>query len=206
MSVMVVQAQGGAAALRRHPDRTATALENVITTGRASLAEMRRLLGVVSRDPADDPQLAPQPGLCSVPTLVDQVRAAGTEVHLRIEGQPSTLPASVDLSAYRIVQEALTNTIKHAGPDARAEVRLVFAPDWVELEITDDGTGGPGASGESGASWASGASGGSGGNGLRGIAERVGMLGGELAVGPGAGGRGFRVWALLPILAVDHGT
>jgi signal transduction histidine kinase len=192
MSVMVVQAQGGAAALRRHPDRTATALENVITTGRASLAEMRRLLGVVSRDPADDPQLAPQPGLCSVPSLVDQVRAAGTEVHLRIDGQPTTLPASVDLSAYRIVQEALTNTIKHAGPGAEAEVRLVFAPDWVEVEITDDGAGGAGDPQ---------APSGPGGNGLRGIAERVGVLRGELAVGPGAGGRGFRVWALLPTLA-----
>jgi signal transduction histidine kinase len=157
------------------------------------MAEMRRLLGVVSRDPSGDPQLAPQPGLCSVPALVDQVRAAGTDVDLRIDGQPRTLPASVDLSAYRIVQEALTNTIKHAGLGARADVRLVFAPDWVELEISDDGTGGAETSAASG------------GNGLRGIADRVGALGGELAVGPDIGGRGFRVWALLPILAPAAG-
>jgi signal transduction histidine kinase len=190
MSVMVVQAQGGAAALRRHPDRTAAALENVITTGRTSLAEMRRLLGVVSRDPTGDPQLAPQPGLASLSALVDQVRAAGTPVRLSIDGQPVPLPASVDLSAYRIVQEALTNTIKHAGPEASAGVRLAFAPEWVEVEICDDGYGDrvPGGDGRM-----------AGGNGLRGIAERVNMLSGELAVGPGPGGRGFRVWALLPV-------
>lgn len=194
MSVMVVQAQGGAAALQRHPDRTADALQNVITTGRASLAEMRRLLGVVSRDTTDDPQLAPQPGLCSLPALVDQVRATGTAVRLSIEGRPVPLPASVDLSAYRITQEALTNTIKHAGPGAAATVRLAFAPDWIEIEVTDDGVGertpmSPDGS-PAGGSPADG-------NGLRGIAERVGMLGGEFAVGPGPGG-GFRVWVLLP--------
>jgi signal transduction histidine kinase len=185
MSVMVVQAQGGAAALQRHPDRTAAALQNVITTGRASLAEMRCLLGVVSRDPADDPELAPQPGLGSLPALIDQVRAAGTPVHLAIEGRPVPLPASVDLSAYRIVQEALTNTIKYAGGQATATVRLSFEPGWVEVDVSDDGVGerAPGAGG---------------GNGLRGIGERVGMLGGELAVGPGPAG-GFRVWALLPL-------
>jgi signal transduction histidine kinase len=203
MSVMVVQAQGGAAALRRHPDRTAAALENVITTGRASLAEMRRLLGVVSRDPTGDPQLAPQPGLVSLPALVDQVRAAGTPVRLSIDGQPVPLPASVDLSAYRIVQEALTNTIKHAGPRASAEVRLSFAPDWLEVEVCDDGAGGdrvPGGGNwtQRGVSRAAG-----GGNGLRGSAERVTMLSGELAVGPGPGGHGFRVWALLPVPAGD---
>jgi signal transduction histidine kinase len=189
MSVMVVQAQGGAAALRRHPERTADALENVISTGRASLAEMRRLLGVVSRDPANDPELAPQPGLAALPALVDQVRAAGTPVRLSIEGQPAPLPVSVDLSAYRIAQEALTNTIKHAGSGASAEVRVGFTPDWIEVEVSDDGVGERVARGGDG-------------NGLRGIAERVAMLDGVLAVGPGVAG-GFRVWALLPLRPPD---
>jgi signal transduction histidine kinase len=189
MSVMVVQAQGGAAALRRHPERTADALQNVISTGRASLAEMRRLLGVVSRDPTDDPELAPQPGLAALPALVDQVRAAGTPVRLSIEGQPVPLPASVDLSGYRIAQEALTNTIKHAGAAASAEVRIAFTADWIEIEVNDDGVGErvpPGVNG----------------NGLRGIVERVAMLDGVVAVGPGTGG-GFRVWALLPLRSRD---
>jgi signal transduction histidine kinase len=187
---MVVQAQGGAAALRRHPDRTAAALENVINTGRTSLAEMRRLLGVVSRDPADDPELAPQPGLASLPALVEQVRATGTTVHLFVDGQPAPLPAGVDLSAYRIAQEALTNTIKHAGPQARATVHVSFAPGWLEIDISDNG---PGEQVPHAAH----------GNGLRGIAERVGMLGGQLAVGPGPTG-GFRVWALLPLRPADR--
>jgi len=190
MSVMVVQAQGGAAALRRHPDRTADALQNVISTGRASLAEMRRLLGVVSRDPTDHPELAPQPGLAALPALVDQVRATGTEVRLSIEGQPVPLPASVDLSGYRIAQEALTNTIKHAGAGANAEVRIAFTPDWIEIEVSDDGIGERVPRGTDG-------------NGLRGIAERVAMLDGVLAVGPGVAG-GFRVWALLPLSSPDQ--
>jgi signal transduction histidine kinase len=189
MSVMVVQAQGGAAALKRHPERTADALQNVISTGRASLAEMRRLLGVVSRDPTDDPELAPQPGLAALPGLVDQVRAAGTAVRLSIEGQPVPLPASVDLSGYRIAQEALTNTIKHAGAGASAEVRIAFTPDWVEIEVSDDGAGERVPRGPNG-------------NGLRGIAERVAMLDGVVAVGPGVDG-GFRVWALLPLRSAD---
>jgi signal transduction histidine kinase len=189
MSVMVVQAQGAAAALNRHPDRTADALQNVIAAGRSSMAEMRRLLGVVSRS-TDDPELAPQPGLGALPALVDQVRAAGTPVRLSIEGEPVPLPTSVDLSAYRIAQEALTNTIKHAGEGASAQVRIAFSPDWLEVEISDDGAGHPGTGG--------------GGNGLRGIAERVDMLGGMQVMGPALAG-GFRVWALLPIQPTDPG-
>ncbi len=188
LSVMVVQAQGAAAALDRHPDRTAAALRQVIATGRASLAEMRRLLGVVRRDPAGDPQLAPQPGLGALPALVDHVRAAGTPVRLEITGEPVPVPAGLDLSAYRIVQEALTNTIKHAGPGATVVIGLDYRTDRLDIEVTDDGTGGPvPATG--------------GGSGLRGIAERVGMLGGELTVGPGAAG-GFQVRASLPFAAV----
>jgi signal transduction histidine kinase len=186
LSVMVVQAQGAAAALSRHPDRSATALQQVIGTGRASLADMRRLLGMARRDPStlDDACLAPQPGVGALPALVDRVRAAGTPVRLDIDGEPVSLPASVELSAYRIVQEALTNTLKHAGPGARAAVRVAFAPDRLEVEVTDDGS--------------TVTANGSDGNGLRGIAERVGLLGGELSVGRCASG-GFRVHAQLPV-------
>jgi len=185
LSVIVVQAQGGAAALGRHPDRTAEALQNVITTGRDSLAEMRRLLDLVRRDPTEDSQLVPPLGVGSLPELVDRVRAAGTPVTFAVEGQPVPVPASVDLSAYRIAQEALTNTIKHAGAGARAAVRLGFHPDRLEIEVSDDGVGGPVPPDGDG-------------TGLRGIAERIGMLGGELTAGPGDSG-GFRVWALLPL-------
>ena len=181
LSVMVVQAQGAAAALRRHPDRTETALEDIVTTGRSSLAEMRRLLAIVR----DEPGLAPQPGVDALPELIDRIRATGTAVTLAVEGDPVPLPAGVDLSAYRIAQEALTNTLKHAGDGASADVRLGFRPEALEIEVTDDGPAGKPASGEPG-------------SGLRGIAERVRLLGGELEAGPGPV-HGFRVRATLPL-------
>jgi len=185
LSVIVVQAQGAAAALERHPDRAAEALQNVIATGRDSLGDMRRLLDLVRRDPTEDAALAPAVGVAYLPDLVERIRSAGTPASLVITGDPVPLPASVDLSAYRIVQEALTNTLKHAGPGAGVVVRLDFAPERLELEVVDDGVGGP--AGEDG-------------TGLRGIAERVGMLGGEWSAGP-APERGFRVWASLPVQA-----
>jgi signal transduction histidine kinase len=189
LSVMVVQAQGAAAALRRHPERAEAALQEVITVGRGSLAEMRRLLGVVRRDPAEDagaPELAPQPGIAVLPALVDQVRAAGTPVRLVVRGEPVALPAGVDLSAYRIVQEALTNALKHAGPGASVTVEVTFAADRLGILVTDDGTGPAHPVGANG------------GTGLRGIAERVAVLGGTLAAGAGAD-RGFRVEVALPL-------
>jgi signal transduction histidine kinase len=188
LSVMVVQAQGAAAALARHPERTADALTHVVGTGRASLAEMRRLLGVVRKEPGEGAVLVPQPGIGTLPALVDDVRAAGTEVALRVEGQPEALPPSVDLCAYRIVQEALTNVLKHAGPDARASVRLAFAPDRLDIEVADDGCGTVSTVEH--------------GNGLRGIAERVALFGGRLQVHPVDGG-GFRVHAELPLDALE---
>jgi signal transduction histidine kinase len=176
VSVMVVQAQAAAAAQRRHPDVTAEALTNVIDTGRASLAEMRRVLGS-----------GPQPGVAALPALIEQVRGAGTPVLLHIEGSPGPLPSVVDLSAYRIVQEALTNTRKHAGAGARATVRLVFSPTRLEVSVADDGIGASNGSPAAG-------------NGMRGIEERVGALGGTLTAGPCADG-GFGIHALLPIPA-----
>jgi signal transduction histidine kinase len=186
ISVMVVQAQGAAAALKRHPDRSADALHHVIEVGRSSLAEMRRLLDAGRTGPAGDPRLAPLPGLGDVPTLVDQLRSVGMRVELSIEGAPEVMPAAMDLSAYRIVQEALTNTLKHAGPGAGARVRLDFRPERVRLEVSDDGAGpAEGADGR--------------GNGLRGIAERVAVLGGDLRTGRGDGGSGYTLTATLPL-------
>ncbi|MFE9689156.1 sensor histidine kinase [Micromonospora sp. NPDC005806] len=187
ISVMVVQAQGASAALDRHPDRAATALQHVITTGRASLAEMRRLLAAGRTDPAEDARLTPLPGLGAVPALIDQLRSTGMRIELHVDGVPAAVPATVDLSAYRIAQEALTNTLKHAGPDAGAVLRLAFEPGRLQVEVADDGTG-----------LADGADGC--GNGLRGIAERVAMLGGELETGRSDSG-GFRLCATLPLQA-----
>ncbi|NES27134.1 histidine kinase [Micromonospora terminaliae] len=185
ISVMVVQAQGASAALDRHPDRAATALQHVITTGRSSLAEMRRLLAAGRTDPAEDTRLTPLPGLDAVPALIDQLRSTGMRVELHVDGEPAAVPAAVDLSAYRIVQEALTNTLKHAGPGAGAVLRLVFEPGRLGVEVADDGTGAAGGTDGRG-------------NGLRGIAERVAMLGGELETGRSDPG-GFRLRATLPI-------
>ncbi|MBF9135464.1 sensor histidine kinase [Plantactinospora sp. S1510] len=183
LSVMVVQAQGGAAALRRHPERAEAALQQVIATGRASLAEMRRLLAVVRQDPVEEAELAPSPGVRALPDLVHRVQAAGSRITFTIEGDPVPLPSAVDLCAYRLVQEALTNVLKHAGDGASAAVRLEFHPESLAIEVRDDGTG---------------TRTGTDGNGLRGIGERVTMLGGQLIVGPREPG-GFRVWARLPL-------
>ena len=188
MSVMVVQAQGAAAALERHPDRAADALHHVIDVGRSSLAEMRRLLAAGRTEPAADARLSPLPGIGDVPGLVDQLRSAGMTIELDVAGQPDAVPAAVDLSAYRIVQEGLTNALKHAGPGAVTRVALDFRGDGVRLEVSDNGIGPPAGVDATG-------------NGLRGIAERVAMLGGELAAGPGADGSGFRLAATLPLAA-----
>jgi signal transduction histidine kinase len=182
LSVMVVQAQGAAAALKRHPERTETALRDIVTTGRSSLAEMRRLLAIVR----EEPELAPQPGVDALPGLIDRIRAAGTTVTFTVDGDPAPLPAGVDLSAYRIAQEALTNTLKHAGEGAAARVRLGFHPDLLEIEVSNDGRRPPAPLFDAT------------GNGLRGIAERVRLLDGTLQTGPLTTG-GFRVLACLPL-------
>ncbi|MEV4514956.1 histidine kinase [Dactylosporangium sp. NPDC049525] len=181
LSVMVVQAQGAKAMLTRQPERTEAALTNIVTTGRASLAEMRRLLGLVRKDP--HAELAPQPSLGTLPELVDRVRDGGTRVDFQVTGEPTTLPAVVELAAYRIVQEALTNTLKHATPGAGCAVALDFGPAGLGVRIADDG--GPVAPPLPG-------------NGLRGIIERVHALGGDLRLGPGTDG-GFEVSAWLPV-------
>jgi len=185
LSVMVIQAQGGAAALDNRPTDTRVALDAIVKTGRDSLADMRRVLAAVG---AVDAAWHPQPGLAQLSTLLSQVRDAGTPVRLRVEGEAPTLPSTVDLSAYRIVQEALTNTMKHAGGGAKATVLLSFSPAEVGIEVSDDGRGAAGSSG--------------GGNGLRGMRERARLLGGRLTAEPGPHG-GFVVRATLPIRGRD---
>jgi signal transduction histidine kinase len=185
MTVMVVQAQGAAAAMDQYPQRASAALQHVIEIGRSSLAEMRRLLIVGRTDPGDDARLTPLPGIGAVPALVDQLRSTGMRIDLHIDGVPDVVPAAVDLSAYRIVQEGLTNTLKHAGPDAGARVRLEFSRSSLRVEVVDDGAGAPAGADEHG-------------SGLRGIAERVAMLGGSLEAGGGHPG-GFRLGATLPV-------
>jgi signal transduction histidine kinase len=179
-SVIVVQAQGGAAALEARPGDTQSALEAIVRTGRESLTELRRVLAGMGVDDA----WHPRPGLAHLSTLLDQVRRTGTPVELRITGQEEPLPSTVDLAAYRIVQEALTNTIKHASEGATAEVTLEYQPAGLDVDVADTGRG-PWRPGDGG------------GNGLRGMAERVRLLGGALTTGPVPDG-GFRVHAMLP--------
>jgi signal transduction histidine kinase len=181
LSVMVIQAQGGAAALDNQPADTRAALDAIVKTGRDSLADMRRVLGAMGEV---DSTWRPSPGLAQLPALLAQVRRTGTPVRLRIDGAPVALPSAVDLSAYRVAQEALTNTMKHADSGASVDVFLTYGDAEIRIEVSDDGQ-------------ASGANDG-GGNGLRGMHERVKLLGGRLSAGPGPHG-GFTVRATLPI-------
>ena len=181
VSVIVVQARGGRRMLAADPEEARAAFDTIEETGHQALTEMRRLLGLLRADD-ESLALAPQPSLAQLDRLVLQVRDAGLPVEVEVVGEPRELPPGVDVSAYRIVQEALTNALRHAGP-ARAHVRVRYAEDGVELEITDDGAGGANGSG--------------GGHGLVGIRERVAVYGGELRAGPRAEG-GYVLRARLP--------
>ena len=182
VSMMVVQAGAAARVLEGAQPHVRAALQTIADTGRTTVDEMRTLLGVL-RAGEDGTALSPQPGLAELEELVEKVREAGLAVELEVDGERRSLPQPLELSAYRIVQEALTNTLKHAGP-ARACVRVRYRPDEVELEVRDDGTGTE--------------AGGGSGHGLVGMRERVRMLGGELEAGPRAQG-GFLVRARLPV-------
>jgi signal transduction histidine kinase len=184
LSVVVLQAAGAQAA---GGTDTGPTLQKIERSGRQALVEMRRLLGVLRQpdEPAAGPELSPQPGLAELAALAEGVRAAGLPVVLVIDGDPDGLPAAVDISAYRIVQEALTNVLKHAGR-ASAQVSVRCGADEVFIEVTDDGAG-PQPAGPAG-----------GGHGLAGMRERVALFGGELAAGPEPGG-GFAVRARLPL-------
>jgi signal transduction histidine kinase len=180
LSVIVLQA-AGARASAKDP---APALEKIEHSGRRALSETRRLLGVL-RDSAEVDELAPQPGIGELTSLADSVRAAGLPVSLVIRGDETELPALVDVSVYRIVQEALTNVLKHAGT-ACADVTVGCAAGAVTIEITDNGTGKKRDASQSD------------GHGLAGMRERVAVFGGELHAGPQTGG-GFAVRARLPV-------
>jgi signal transduction histidine kinase len=180
VSVMVVQAAAGRDVFDSRPAQAREALRSIEQTGRSALQELRCLLGAVR---SRDAEMTPQPGLARLPELVEQVRAAGLAVDLRVEGEPHPLSAGVDLAAYRVVQEALTNTIKH-GHASIADVRVHFDGDRVELVVSDDGVG-------------STANGSNGGHGLIGMRERVALYGGELETVTRPEG-GFLVRASLP--------
>uniref|UniRef100_A0AAU2VSP2 histidine kinase n=1 Tax=Streptomyces sp. NBC_00008 TaxID=2903610 RepID=A0AAU2VSP2_9ACTN len=192
VSVMVVQADGAAYVMEAAPDQARQALETISSTGRQALAEMRRLLGVLrTGDVRESGEYVPQPDVQQIEDLVDQVVQSGLAVDFKIEGTPRPLPSGVELTAYRIVQEALTNTRKHGGPNAGASVRLVYFDDGLGLLVEDDGRGAAHELYEDGG--ADGA-----GHGMIGMRERVGMVGGTLDAGPRPGG-GFRISALLPL-------
>ncbi|MGW2835197.1 sensor histidine kinase [Streptomyces sp. NPDC001286] len=192
VSVMVVQADGAAYVLDTAPDQAKKALETISSTGRQALAEMRRLLGVLrTGEHKEVGEYVPQPDVEQIDELIEQCRTSGLPVDFKVEGTPRPLPSGVELTAYRIVQEALTNTRKHGGPNAGASVRLVYFDDGLGLLVEDDGKGAPHELYEEGGADGQG-------HGLIGMRERVGMVGGTLDAGPRPGG-GFRISALLPL-------
>jgi signal transduction histidine kinase len=190
MSVIAVQSGVGAHVADSRPEEVGKALAAIEATSRAALTELRRLLGVLRQDGEPPASLTPVPGLANLEGLLAEVAKAGLAVRLRVEGSPAPLPAGLDLSAYRIVQEALTNVVKHAGP-AHAQVTICYRDHEVAVEVTDDGRGVAAVAGDG--------RGGTG-HGLIGMAERVAAFGGDLEVGPRPGG-GFRVAARLPFAA-----
>ncbi|GLZ79114.1 two-component sensor histidine kinase [Actinorhabdospora filicis] len=195
VSVMGVMATGARRVLANDPRRADEALSTIEDTGRTALREMRRLLDVLRTSDEDAAELTPQPGLSGVQSLVDQVREAGLPVRLLIEGPERELDPGVALSVYRIVQEALTNTLKHGGR-AKAEVRIKFGEEELQVEVFDDGRGPrltPPVPGERV------------GHGLVGMRERISLYGGTLRTGPRPGG-GFRVYAKIPVDSPSDGS
>ncbi|MGH2934244.1 MAG: sensor histidine kinase [Gaiellaceae bacterium] len=186
LSVMVVQAGAAEQVVKRSPERALEPLRWIQDTGRQALFEMGTLLGML-REGHEELGLAPQHGIADLQTLLEQTQQAGLPTELVVEGTPRPLPPGLDLSAYRIVQEALTNTRKHAG-DARAHVHLRYRPDALEIEVHDDGAGSGNGTG--------------GGHGLIGLRERVAVFGGEVEIGPLPSG-GFAVRATLPLQAAS---
>ena len=186
LTVMVTLSEAATAAARTSPDQAAEAMRILSETGRRALADTRRLLGVLRQDPAE--ALQPVPGMAQLDGLIEQVRSAGLDTRLEITGTVPDLPEGVQLTVYRLVQEALTNTLKHAGPGATASVGLCFAPGELHVKVEDDG-----------AASAAGPAPGQGG-GLPGMRERVRAYGGEVRAGPREP-HGWRVSARLELEA-----
>ena len=180
LSVIVVQAEGGRAVAARHPERAGEVLGTIAETGREALTETRRILGVLREGHESGAEYGPQPGLADI---ADLVQRTSDRVELTTFGTAPPLAPAVGLTAYRVVQESLTNVLKHAGPGARARVVLACTADAVEIEVTDDGGTATVPDGQ--------------GHGLRGMAERVSLHEGELTAGPGPTG-GFVVRARIP--------
>ncbi|MFJ2864886.1 sensor histidine kinase [Kitasatospora sp. NPDC087314] len=192
VSVMIVQADGAAYVLDNSPQQAKEALGTIASTGRQALVEMRRLLGVL-RTADTTEEYVPQPGVEELPELLEQVRTAGLQVDYATSGHPRELPRGVELTVYRIVQEALTNVRKHGGPDVHARVAVDFGERELAVLVEDDGRG------STDEQLATGGVDGLG-HGLIGMRERVGMVSGSLDVGPRPGG-GFRIRAVLPLKA-----
>ncbi|MEV0681979.1 histidine kinase [Actinosynnema sp. NPDC050436] len=186
VSVMVIQAGAARKVMAADPDQARDALLAVEAGGRAAMSELRHVMGLLTSDGEADDPLAPQPGLGQVAALVDRVRATGVPVRLEVDGTPRALPSGIELAAYRVVQEALTNTVKHAA-GASASVLVEYRPERLRVEVGDTG-------GRAGAGRAPG------GRGLIGLRERLSVYGGTLRTGPTAEG-GFRVTALIPLEA-----
>jgi signal transduction histidine kinase len=184
VSMMVVQAESGPVALQRDPQAAVESFDAISAVGKQALAEMRRLLGMLRT--GDDASLAPQPGVAQLADLVAGVRSAGLDVEFDVSGVPRPMPPAVDLTAYRLVQEALTNCLRHAGP-SRVAVQARYDDAALHLDVLDDGLGG--------VDWN--ADDANGGHGLVAMRERVSMVGGTLDVGPREGG-GWAVRAALP--------
>jgi signal transduction histidine kinase len=182
LAAIVMQSGGARNVLDSDPERAKDSLAAIERSARQGLEEMRRLLGLLG-DEAEG-ERGPQPGLARLDDLVGDVRAAGLRVDCRVDGEPRDLPPAVDVSAYRVLQEALTNVMKHARAHT-VQVDVRYLPDGLELEVTDDGPGGEPASPD-------------GGRGLVGMRERVRVLGGSVVAGPRGSAPGFRVLARLP--------
>jgi signal transduction histidine kinase len=182
LTVIVALSDGALAAVTRSPAQASEAIRGVSSTAREALAETRRLLGILRTEGGLELR-QPLPGLSDLDGLFTRVRVAGLPVHYERSGPPGDTPPGVQLVVFRLVQEALTNTMKHAGPGASAAVRLRLGPGEVFVEVTDDGAGSAGVSGAPG-------------GGLTGMAQRVGAFGGELTCGP-CQPRGWRVTARL---------
>ncbi|GAA2230767.1 MULTISPECIES: sensor histidine kinase [Kitasatospora] len=194
VSLMVIQAEAGPLMVHRDPERAIRTFDTIADSGRDAMVQLRRVLGVLKEEGAG-PELAPQPRLAELPAVVERVRQSGIQVELELAAPERPVPADVEAAAYRIVQEALTNVVKHSGAD-RAVIRVAQVARTLEIEVSDNGNGA--AAGERTGRGGS-ADGWSGGRGLLGIRERAAACGGSATAGPGPAGRGFLVSAELPL-------